>query len=296
MLGIAAAATDHWAACRSPVPTGRRSRPTSAASGTTTPTKVRRLRRQRRLHGRRSRPTPPELRHRRRARRRSPSRSPPPPPSRPPVAALTRPPGSSLTNTVKLPIDLNPGALATDAFVGASTWRPIRTARCRARPRSCSPTRRRGPSTCGSTRGRAPMWSRLAPRASPGRRNPQAFSPWATPAAIRAFAPFDLKSFRWTDSRGPSYRFNATITETSATGGEHRHRAREEGQVQVLRHREDPQSRVLQALPAQHAASGGSASSTRATRRWPAGSRSGRSRSRGDVFFRGATFRSSAVG
>ena len=31
-------------------------------------------------------------------------------------------------------------------------------------------------------------------------------------------APFDLKSFRWTDSRGPSYRFNATIMETSATG------------------------------------------------------------------------------
>ena len=48
--------------------------------------------------------------------------------------------------------------------------------------------------------------------------NGQFFSPWATPAAIRAFAPFDLKSFRWTDSRGPSYRFHATIMETSATG------------------------------------------------------------------------------
>ena len=51
-----------------------------------------------------------------------------------------------------------------------------------------------------------------------GSTNPQAFSPWATPVAFRAFAPFDLKSFRWTDSRGPSYRFSATIMETSATG------------------------------------------------------------------------------
>jgi hypothetical protein len=46
----------------------------------------------------------------------------------------------------------------------------------------------------------------------------QFFSPWATPAAIRAFAPFDLKSFKWTDSRGPSYRFHATIMEPSTTG------------------------------------------------------------------------------
>ena len=46
----------------------------------------------------------------------------------------------------------------------------------------------------------------------------QFFSPWAAPVAIRALAPFDLKSFRWTDSRGPSYRFHATIMEPSTTG------------------------------------------------------------------------------
>ena len=82
-----------------------------------TPSQARRLRRQRRLHGHLTNynascaaPT---------ARRRSPSRSPPPPPiTSPPTAQLTRPPGSSLINTVTLPIDLNPGALATDAFVG----------------------------------------------------------------------------------------------------------------------------------------------------------------------------------
>jgi hypothetical protein len=55
-----------------------------------------------------------------------------------------------------------------------------------------------------------------------GSLNPQAFGPWATPASVGAFDPFDLKAFTWTDDRStsasPSYRFKATITATSATG------------------------------------------------------------------------------
>jgi hypothetical protein len=51
-----------------------------------------------------------------------------------------------------------------------------------------------------------------------GLLNAQAFGPWATPVAIRAFAPFDLQKFTWTDSRGPSYRFTAVIRATGATG------------------------------------------------------------------------------
>jgi hypothetical protein len=35
---------------------------------------------------------------------------------------------------------------------------------------------------------------------------------------IRAFAPFDLQRFSWSDSRGPSYRFSATIRATGANG------------------------------------------------------------------------------
>jgi hypothetical protein len=48
--------------------------------------------------------------------------------------------------------------------------------------------------------------------------NGQAFGPWAAPATIRAFAPFDTQKFTWTDTRGPSYRFSAVIRATGATG------------------------------------------------------------------------------
>ena len=135
----------------------------------------------------------------------------------PPIAQLTRPPGSSLINTVKLPIDLNPGALATDAFVGFNVP---------ANPDGSlpgTPTQVFPDSTTRTVDVRldkGPGTYVVAAHAKgfTGGLNPQAFGPWATPAAIRAFGPFDLKSFKWTDSRGPSYRFNATITETSTTG------------------------------------------------------------------------------
>jgi hypothetical protein len=135
----------------------------------------------------------------------------------PPTAQLTRPPGSSVINTVKLPIDLNPGALATDAFVGFNVP---------ANPDGSLPGTPTQVFPDSATRtvdvrlDKGPGTYVVAARAKgfTGGLNPQAFGPWATPAAIRAFGPFDLKSFKWTDSRGPSYRFNATITETSATG------------------------------------------------------------------------------
>jgi hypothetical protein len=135
----------------------------------------------------------------------------------PPSAQLTRAPGKSLINTVKLPIDLNPGALATDAFVALNVP---------ANPDGSLPgtPTQLFPDTTTRTvdvrLDKGPGTYVVAARAKgfTGGLNPQAFGPWATPAAIRAFGPFDLKSFRWTDSRGPSYRFRATITETSATG------------------------------------------------------------------------------
>ncbi|HEX5926546.1 MAG TPA: hypothetical protein VFY45_22140 [Baekduia sp.] len=135
----------------------------------------------------------------------------------PPTAQLTRAPGSLVTNTVKLPIDLNPGALATDAFVGLNVA---------ANPDGSlpgAPTQLFPDSTTRTVDVRldkGPGTYVVAAHAKgfTGGLNPQAFSPWATPAAIRAFGPFDIKSFKWTDSRGPSYRFNATIAETSTTG------------------------------------------------------------------------------
>ena len=134
----------------------------------------------------------------------------------PPTAQLTRKPGSFVTNTVALPIDLNPGALATDAFVALNVAaNPDGSLPGTPTPLFPDSATR----TVGVRLDKGPGTYVIAARAKGFTgSNGQFFSPWATPAAIRAFGPFDLKSFRWTDSRGPSYRFNATIMETSATG------------------------------------------------------------------------------
>jgi hypothetical protein len=135
----------------------------------------------------------------------------------PPAAALTRPPGLTFPNTVTLAIDLNPGALSTDVFYernappnpdgslpGAVTEAfPDTTAR-----------------TVGIRLDKGPGTYYVAAHAKgfTGTFNPQTFAPWAQPVGIRAFAPFDLQKFRWTDSRGPSYRFSAVIRATGANG------------------------------------------------------------------------------
>jgi hypothetical protein len=134
----------------------------------------------------------------------------------PPTAQLTRKPGSFSTNTIPLPIDLNPGALSTDAFVALNVAANL-DGSLPGTPTPLFPdaTTR----TVGVPLDKGPGVYVIAARAKGFTgSNGQFFSPWATPAAIRAFGPFDLKSFRWTDSRGPSYRFHATIMETSATG------------------------------------------------------------------------------
>jgi hypothetical protein len=134
----------------------------------------------------------------------------------PATAQLTRKPGSFVTNTVSLPIDLNPGALSTDAFAtvnvapaadGSPLGTPVQLFPS-STTRTVDVSLNKGPGTYYVT-ARAKGFT-----GSSG----QFFSPWAAPAAIRAFAPFDLKSFKWTDSRGPSYRFHATIMEPSTTG------------------------------------------------------------------------------
>jgi hypothetical protein len=141
--------------------------------------------------------------------------------SPPATAQLTRPAGKFTTNTVKLPIDLNPGALATDAFVGLNVA-PNPDGSLPGTPTQLFPdsTTR----TVDVRLDKGPGTYVVAARAKgyTGSVSPQAFSPWATPVAIRAFDPFDLKTFTWTDARStrasPSYRFKATIAATSATG------------------------------------------------------------------------------
>jgi hypothetical protein len=134
----------------------------------------------------------------------------------PPTAQLTRQPGSFVTNTIPLPIDLNPGALSTDAFVAINVAaNPDGSLPGTPTPLFPDSTTR----TVGVPLNKGPGVYVIAARAKGFTgSNGQFFSPWATPATIRAFGPFDLKSFRWTDSVGPSYRFHATIMETSATG------------------------------------------------------------------------------
>jgi hypothetical protein len=134
----------------------------------------------------------------------------------PPTPQLTRKPGSFVTNTIALPIDLNPGALATDAFVAVNVAaNPDGSLPGTPTPLFPDSATR----TVGVPLDKGPGTYVIAARAKGFTgSNGQFFGPWATPASIRAFAPFDLKSFRWTDSRGPSYRFHATIMETSATG------------------------------------------------------------------------------
>jgi hypothetical protein len=134
----------------------------------------------------------------------------------PPTAQLTRKPGSFVTNAIALPIDLNPGALATDAFVAVNVT-PNADGSLPGTPTPLFPDS--ATKTVAVPLDKGPGVYVVAARAkgftgSAG----QFFGPWATPAAIRAYGPFDLKSFRWTDSRGPSYRFHATIMDTSATG------------------------------------------------------------------------------
>jgi hypothetical protein len=135
----------------------------------------------------------------------------------PATAQLTRPPGSPLINTVKLPIDLNPGALSTEAFVELNLP-PNPDGSLPGTPTQLFPDSTTRTVDVRLDKGPGVYVVAAHAKGFTGGSNPQAFAPWATPAAIRAFGPFDLKSFRWTDSKGPSYRFNATIAETSTTG------------------------------------------------------------------------------
>jgi hypothetical protein len=133
-----------------------------------------------------------------------------PPPA--PVV-LTRPPGQVIPNTVTLGIDLNPGALSTEAFYE----RGLAPNPDGSLPGTLVQT---FPDTTAKT---IPI--RLDK--GPGRYYVAAhakgfitgvFAPWAAPASFLALAPFDLQKFTWTDSRGPSYRFSAVVRATGANG------------------------------------------------------------------------------
>ena len=135
----------------------------------------------------------------------------------PPGAALTRQPGSTIPNTVTLPIDLNPGALSTEAFVERNvTANPDGS--LPGTPEQVFPDTTTKTVAIRLDKGPGTYVVAAHAKGFTGQLNPQAFGPWATPVTILTFAPFDLQKFTWTDSRGPSYRFSAVIRATGATG------------------------------------------------------------------------------
>jgi hypothetical protein len=129
---------------------------------------------------------------------------------------LTRQPNSFVTNTLQVPVALNPGALTHDLRVALGG--------VRAPDGSIS-----GPSkqvfadtTTGTAAVRldAPGTYLMAGRATgyTGAAG-QFFSPWSAPISIRAFAPFDFVGApACTDCRGPRYTLRGQLREKSARG------------------------------------------------------------------------------
>ena len=135
----------------------------------------------------------------------------------PPGPALTRNPGTTVPNTVTLPIDLNPGALSTDAFVERNVA-PNADGSLPGAPEQIFPDPTTKTVAIRLDKGPGVYVVAAHAKGYTGTMNPQAFGPWATPVSIRTYAPFDLQKFTWTDSRGPSYRFSAVIRATGASG------------------------------------------------------------------------------
>jgi len=135
----------------------------------------------------------------------------------PAPVVLTRPPGQVIPNTVTLGIDLNPGALSTEAFYE----RGLPPNPDGSLPGTLVQT---FPDTTAKTmpirldKGPGRYFVAAHAKGFSGLLNPQTFAPWAAPATFLALAPFDLQKFTWTDSRGPSYRFSAVVRATGANG------------------------------------------------------------------------------
>lgn len=128
----------------------------------------------------------------------------------PPTPFLIRQPNSFVSNTLSLPVALNPGASTYDlqyapgGVVGADG--------------AIS-----GPSTPGyvnSTTGTADLTFK-----TPGTytvvaraKNGDFTSPWSAPVLIKAMVPFDLDRVTFPDSRGPSYRLTGYVREKTLRG------------------------------------------------------------------------------
>jgi hypothetical protein len=135
----------------------------------------------------------------------------------PTTPVLTRKAQSTIPNTVNLPIDLNPGALTHEVFAERNVQlNPDGSLPGTPKALFADSTTK----TVGVRLDQGPGTYVVVARAKgyPGLNTPNVFTAWSAPATIRAFAPFDTQRFSWTDTRGPSYRFSATIRATGASG------------------------------------------------------------------------------
>jgi hypothetical protein len=129
---------------------------------------------------------------------------------------LTRQPNSFTSNTLRIPVAVNPGALTHDLHVAAGG--------VLAPDGSIS-----GPSkqvflddttgTAGVTLD-APGTYLMVGRATGYTGGAgQFFSPWSAPITFRAYAPFDfVGNPTWPDGRGPRYKMRVALREKSARG------------------------------------------------------------------------------
>jgi hypothetical protein len=130
---------------------------------------------------------------------------------------LTRKAGETVPNTLSLPIDLNPGALAHEVFLAHDVVpRPDGSLPGAPQALVPDPTSRSVAVRLDKGPGTYVVVARAKGFAGP--ILPSAFTAWSAPAVIRAYAPFDLQTFTWTDQRGPSYRFAAVIRAAGASG------------------------------------------------------------------------------
>jgi hypothetical protein len=135
----------------------------------------------------------------------------------PTTPVLTRKAQSTIPNTVNLPIDLNPGALTHEVFAERNVQlNPDGSLPGAPKALFADSTTK----TVGVRLDQGPGTYVVVARAKgySGLNTPNVFTAWSAPATIRAFAPFDTQRFTWTDTRGPSYRFSATIRATGASG------------------------------------------------------------------------------
>jgi hypothetical protein len=135
----------------------------------------------------------------------------------PPAAALTRQPGTSVTNTVTLPIDVNPGALTHEAFAERNV-QPNSGGSLPGAPASLIVDTTNETVAVPLNQGPGTYVVVARAKGFSGLTTPSIYTAWSAPVTIRAYAPFDLQKFTWTDSHGPSYRFSAVIRATGASG------------------------------------------------------------------------------